>query len=80
MANEHLSEIVPLPTEFMEWKEEYEKDTKSSFTKVTGVKGKGETTLTYYYCNMSVFFFKVEVSVTLNHKAHLKLMLTALQP
>ena len=58
MANEHLSEVVPLPTEFMEWKEEYEKDTKSSFTKVTGVKGKGETTLTYYYCNRSVFFSK----------------------
>ena len=55
-VNERLSEIVPLPTEFMEWKEEYEKDTKSSFTKVTGVKGKGETTLTYYYCNRSVFF------------------------
>ena len=55
-VNEHLSEIVPLPTEFMEWKEEYEKDTKSSFTKVTGDKGKGETTLTYYYCNRSGFF------------------------
>ena len=55
-VNERLSEIVPLPTEFMEWKEEYEKDTKSSFTKVTGVKGKGETTVTYYYCNRSVFF------------------------
>ena len=54
-VNEYLSGII-LPTEFMEWKKAYEKNNKCWFTKVTRVKGKGETTMTYYYSNRSVFF------------------------
>lgn len=56
-VNEYLSGII-LPTEFMEWKKAYEKNNKCWFTKVTRVKGKGETTMTYYYSNRSVFFFQ----------------------
>ena len=45
-----------LPTEFMEWKDEYEKNSKSWFIKATGAKVRGEATLTYYYCNRSGYF------------------------
>ena len=57
-VNEYLLGITSLPTEFMDWKEAYEKNNKCWFTKVTGVKGKGETTMTYYYCNRSGVFFQ----------------------
>jgi len=45
-----------LPTEFMEWKDEYEKNSKSWFIKATGAKVRGEATLTCYYCNRSGYF------------------------
>jgi len=39
----------------MEWKDEYEKNSKSWFIKATGTEVRGETTLTYYYHNGWIF-------------------------
>lgn len=44
-------------TGFQQWKEEFERNSGTSFVKAAGEKGQGSTTTNvYYYCNRSGFF------------------------